>query len=418
MKRFFIAAMALAVMVGCSKDDGASVLESSKKAVSITIANGVSGTRAVEAIAAFDTEDGGVGTIQDQATVAACADVKELVVLFANNAGTVEEAYSFANATKTEGSNPSEFTYRWHNVSESVKQVAVVRYNGYGTTAEEIKKYVGTNLSVYQKAAANVDEMENIDITAINLYVAEELSHKDGDECTITDTHTNKTWTYQLYTADVTITPTIARVEIIGIACDGSNSTVVGEDGSTSAPNELGATTLAAAKGENVSGGYDKLVLNTLKWGKDSEYTYSFADGTALTGIYGGTVEGQPTQVQRGDYTPAETVAEGETADDTADAIVWNIDPTAVVPQVTDGASPMVLNMTASAKDYTVVNTTKDLHIGFGDIVKTFESGNIYRLNINFGENNLETSNESICVEVKVTVSNWVVVDIDPVFGN
>lgn len=412
MRKIFIAAMALAVMVGCSKDDGMKQLESSKKAVSITIANGVSGTRAVEAIAAFDTNNGGTATIQDQATAAACANTDELVVLFANNAGTVEEAYSFADATLVQDSESNQYTYRWHNVSESVTQVAVVRYSDI----TKVDDYKGTKLTVYQQAAANVDTMENIDITDINLYTAADLTH--NGTCTIEDSAHNTAWTYQLYTAEVTIAPTIARVEIIGIACDGSNSTVVGEDGSTSAPNELGATTLAAAKGENVSGGYDKLVLNTLKWGENSEYTYTFTDETALTGIYGGTVDGNPTQVQRGDYTPAETVAEGETADNTADAIVWNIDPTAVVPQVTDGASPMVLNMTASAEDYTVVNTSKDLHIGFGDDITSFEPGKIYRMDIKFGENNLETSNEAICVEVKVTVSNWVVVNVTPVFGN
>ena len=47
MKKLFIAAMALATIVSCSKDDADTVLTSSKKAVSITIANGVSGTRAL-----------------------------------------------------------------------------------------------------------------------------------------------------------------------------------------------------------------------------------------------------------------------------------------------------------------------------------------------------------------------------------
>lgn len=416
MKKLFICALALASVVACSKSDEPTVLESSKKAVSITIANSVSSTRAVEEILAFDTNDGATGSIQDQAVAAACADTDELVVLFANKAGTVEEAYSFASAETLTAANSANnvqgvYTYTWHNVSESVTQVAVVRYSDIGTSEEELKKYEGTKLTVYQQAAADVDAMENIDITAIDLYVAADLTHQEGDVCNVTEGH--QTWTYQLYKADVTIAPTIARVEIIGIAADGSNSVVVGEDGAESAPNELGATTLAAAQGANVSGGYDKLVLNSLKWGEDNEYTYTFAANTALTGIYGGTVDGQATKVARVDYTPTE--AEPDTV---ADAIVWNIDPTAVVPQVTDGASPMVLNMTASAKDYTVVNTDKNLHIGFGDAVTNFEPGKIYRMKIAFGENNLETSNESICVEVKVTVTNWVVVNVTPVFGN
>ena len=48
MKRFFIAALALVAVVGCSKDDeGTSVLETSKKSVSITIANALPAGRAV-----------------------------------------------------------------------------------------------------------------------------------------------------------------------------------------------------------------------------------------------------------------------------------------------------------------------------------------------------------------------------------
>ena len=38
MKKLFIVAMALAAFVSCSKDDGVKQLQSSKKAVAITIA--------------------------------------------------------------------------------------------------------------------------------------------------------------------------------------------------------------------------------------------------------------------------------------------------------------------------------------------------------------------------------------------
>ena len=396
MKKLFIAALALASVVACSKD-GVSQLESSKKAVSITIANGTSTTRAVEEMAAFDTNDGGVGSIQDQATAAACAETDELVVLFANNAGTVEEAYSFAEAEAT--TTAGQYTYTWHNVSESVTQVAVVRYDKIETTA--LDSYKGTNLSVYQQAAANVDEMENIDITAINLYVAADLTHKEGDTCTVTDDAHNATYTYQLYKADVTIAPTIARVEITGIACDVADC---GETDHATAhvSHVLGGPRMAAAQGQLVSGGYDELTLGTLVWGANDEYTYDLND-FVLKGIYAGN--GNKEARTAVNYSAGE-----------GKAITWNIDPTAAVPQI--DSNPMTLDMVAHAYDYKVVNTAKNLTIGFGDAVEKFEAGKIYRMSINFGENNLDASNEAICVEVKVTVANWVVVEVTPEFGN
>ena len=39
-------------------------------------------------------------------------------------------------------------------------------------------------------------------------------------------------------------------------------------------------------------------------------------------------------------------------------------------------------------------------------------------MNINFNEENLDESNEAICVEVTVKVANWVVEEVTPVFGN
>lgn len=392
MKKLFIAAMALATIVSCSKDDGAAVLESSKKAVSITIVNGASETRAVEEIAAFDTNDGGVGTIQDQAKADACAKTSELVVLFANKAGTVEDARSFASATVVKDENGEEikgkYTYRWHGISESVTQIAVVRYDEIETT--DLDSYKGTDLSVYQKAAADVDKMENIDITAINLYVAADLNL--AGDCQI-ETSEHVFTTYKLFTADVIIAPTIARVEITGIACDG---------GDPKTGDELGATTLAAAKGELKSGGYDKLTLGSIVWGAKDEYTFDLND-FVLEGIYAG--EGNTTPIKRKDYSAGD-----------GKAITWNIDPSAEVPQI--GKNPMVIDMKAFAHDYKVVNEDKSLSIGFGEKVQKFAPGNIYRMSINFGENNLDESNESICVEVKVTVTDWVVVNVTPVFGN
>lgn len=409
MKKIFIVAMALAAFVSCSKDDGVKQLQSSKKAVAITIANGSTETRAtVTKPVAADKTAGGTATIQDQATAGACADVKELVVLFANANGTVEEAYTFPTAAQTVGQD-GKYTYRWHNVSESVTQVAVVRdINENGVANVNTEDYKGKNISVYKANAEDVDAMENIDITKIDLYVSSTLD-PNGD-CEITDTHTNTKWTYKLYTADVTIAPAIARVEITGIACDVATCSAK-DHADAHVSHVLGGTTLAAANGRLVSGGYDELALGKLTWGDNDEYQFDLT-GNTLKGIY----KGNEAEDYKNARTPVwYTPTEGGAADGTADAIVWNINPKAKVPQIDD--DPMVIKMEASAYDYTVVNTGKSLSIGFKNVTK-FEPGNIYRFNINFGENNLDVSNEEICVEVKVKIQPWTVVTVQPEFGN
>ena len=403
--------MALAAFVSCSKDDGVKQLQSSKKAVAITIANGSTETRATitEPVAADETA-GGTATIQDQATAGPCANVNELVVLFANANGTVEEAYTFPQGQAVGGDG--KYTYRWHNVSESVTQVAVVRHFNQGVLDITPTNYVGDAISDYKAYAEDVDAMENIDITKIDLYVSSTLDY--SGPCTIPDPEKNTEWTYSLYTADVTIAPAIARVEITGIACD--EATCSATDHATAhVSHVLGGTTLAAAKGQLVSGGYDELALGELTWGDNDEYKFNLT-GNTLKGIYkGNKAEDYKTARTPVWYTPTEVVAEGETADGTADAIVWNINPSAKVPQLND--DPMVIKMEASAYDYTVVNTSKTLSIGFKNVTE-FAPGNIYRFNINFGENNLDASNEAICVEVKVTIQPWVVVTVQPEFGN
>ena len=403
MKKLFIAAMALATIVSCSKDDGVKQLQSSKKAVAITIANGSTETRAtVTTPVAADKTAGGTATIQDQAVEGACANVNELVVLFANANGTVEEAYTFPQGQAV--GEDGKYTYRWHNVSESVTQVAVVRDIVDGVANVDTNSYLGDKIADYKANAEDVDAMENIDITKIDLYVSSTLD-PNGD-CEITDTHTNTKWTYKLYTADVTIAPAIARVEITGIACDVATCSAT-DHATAHVSHVLGGTTLAAANGQLVSGGYDELALGKLTWGDNDEYKFDLT-GNTLKGIYekGNTTARTPVW-----YTPTE----GGAADGTADAIVWNINPSAKVPQI--GDDPMVIEMVASAYDYTVVNTSKTLSIGFKNVTE-FAPGNIYRFNINFGENNLDASNEAICVEVKVTIQPWVVVTVQPEFGN
>ena len=208
--------------------------------------------------------------------------------------------------------------------------------------------------------------------------------------CTVEATEHNSAYTYQLYTANINVVPMLARVEITKVSAQGGEK-------------PLGATTLAAANGELVSGGFDKLTLGTLTFG--GNYTYDF-DGYELEGIYNGEskVAVEPTIFEAGE-------------DSSKYAIAWNIATETAFPLTT--ANAMTIGMEAFAYDYNVVNTGKNLTIGFDNVEPTeFEPGKIYRLEIVFGEDNLDASNNAICVAVKVEIADWVVVDVDPVFGN
>lgn len=402
MKKLFIAAMALATIVSCSKDEGTSVLESSKKAISITIANAVPATRAVPAQDAVAV--GGAGSIQAQEGNQAAASTDELVVLFANKGGNVVKAIALkdgdvaasGNVNNDANAKPDvqgKYTYTFHNVHESVTQVAVVRY----AKITNVTEFENTNLSTYAAAAA-VEDI-NVDLDELELYGSSDIT-TDGATCNKTDEHTGETTQYKLYTAEVTVAPKLARVEIVGISC-----------------TDLGKATLSAAQGNNVTGGFDEINLKEFSFGTNGIYTYSFgtkAEGSEtvdygeaeLLGVYNKTSE---------DGKVNERTATNWTAGD-GKAIAWNIAPVAAT--FPTESSPMKLTMDVEAYDYKVSTPSRELHITNLTGATEFSAGNIYRFEIPFSESNLEDVNEEICVEVTVTVTNWVVVEVAPEFGN
>ena len=371
MKKLFVAALAIAALAACNKEEGPTYLESNKKAISITIANGVTDTRAVVP-EVTPTANGGVATIQEQAAAEACATTDELVILFANRAGQVVEAYTFdqADLVTTEG-NGNKYTY--HAVHESVEQVAVVRYAAITTVSE----FVNTNLSVYAEAAAVEDR--NVSVADLELYAVSGLNA--SGECSVeTDDHV---WeTYKLYTASLNVQPALARVEIIGVNC-----------------TNLGEMTLSNyGVGANI-GGYDKLALGTVSFGNatDKMYTYAFNSTAILLGKYAGNGASRDPQIyDLGDK-----------------AITWNVAPQAAPSET----YPMVFTMTAEAYDYNVLNKAKTLTIEKFNGITNLERGKIYRLDLEFEEENIDVTNDAICVDVTVTIANWVVEEVQPVFG-
>lgn len=412
MKKIFIVAMALAAFVSCSKDDGGAVLESSKKAVEITISNYLPDTRAITNPTETEvTAYAKVGTLEaftpegtEEAPLVA-AKAEQLVVLFANNANTVEHAYALSEEDAGTGG-----TYTFHNINESVTQVAVVRKvdkaedgtYSYDTTAED---FVNTKLDDY-KTAALTEYDDNRSIEWMDLFAASgQLT--GGEQCTVTPNDHTQGYTYWLYKAQVEVKPMLARVEITNVQC-----------------TDLGTTTAAAAAGQPVSGGYDHLTLGTLTFGTNKTYDFK---NYVLKGVYCGTaqVEGAVCDAAAKNYYDA--IYNGSA--NNGKVIAWDISvntPYPAVEDVTEGeatvkrpvpATALKIQMEASAHDYNVVNTGKTLSVGFNG-AEEFEAGKIYQIEIPFKESNLDKSNEAICVNVTVSIANWVVVPLTPVFGN
>lgn len=382
MKKLFVAVLAIAALAACNKEEAPVYQDSVKKSIAITIANGVADTKAVGEETPVAV--GGEATIVLQENNQAAASTDELVVLFANRAGVVVEAYSFADADVTTAADPATdvkgvYTYMFHAVHESVEQVAVVRYAAK-TTPEAFEN---TNLSVYAEAAA-VEDL-NVDLDALELYASADL--QPTGECVevkvpgSTGSHVYDK--YKLYTATLTVTPALARVEIVGVNC-----------------TDLGQRTLAAVTDATIVGGYDELALTDVVFGAEKVYYYNFLEADVLMGVYAG----------ERNTTPREPVVYD--LKDTKEAIAWNIAPQAAPT----AEKPMVFTMEASAYDYTILNTTKTLTIESFDGVTNFDRSKIYRLDLKFLEKNLDATNEAICVKVDVTIANWVVVELNPNF--
>lgn len=390
MKKLFIAAMALATIVSCSKDDNTTVLESSKKSVAITIKNGVSATRAdLPVPEQTPVPVGGDAKILPQETEHTAAIVDDLTILFANNAGKVVEIRTFDDASEITAANATAdpdvqgvYTYRYHNVHESVTQVAVVRHD------EPTGGFVGTSLTNYAADAAV--ENRQVAVDELDLYGSAKIIDS-GTTCKVKDVAANghvTEYEYKLYTANVEVIPTLARVEIIGISC-----------------TDLGETTLASVSDSSITGGFDEMILKDIYFGaSDKKYTYTFLANDILKGVYAG--EGNTTKRALTPYVPAGNKT----------AIAWNIAPS--VPFFSAG-NPMVLTLDASAYDYDVISNVKTLRIvGDKNGVDKFERSKIYRMQIDFKESNLDATNDEICVDVKVTIANWVIIEVDPSFGS
>lgn len=432
MKKLFIAAMALATIVSCSKDDaGDAVLTSKQKSVTVTIQNSViSGTRAtVTGETLSPTAKGGeagltkqVGTAgtEDAAngsTETLVADLTKLTILFANQAGQVLHAMPLVNTAdenihapqdgtndkntnyvpgKNDGNKVGGGVYEFHRVPEQVTRVAVIR----DVNLTDANTLVGKTLADIQKDA--VDESDrNVDVQSIFLYAEGDLGK--SDKC-YEEIVNGVTTTYYYYTTTLNILPQYTRFELVSVSCAdlGNLNTDVDDEGN---PN------IATV-------GLDHLTLNKFTIPLNGvNYTKTWtADAQNDWTLYGSACKAWD----------ATKDAENPCAKDAKTVITagenmawsWNMAPGTLA--LASNNKPMVLDLTADSHHMFVNNPAKTVRVVSLNDKADFalEKGKVYRMALSFAESNIDETDDQLCVKATVVISDWTVVLVTPEFGN
>ena len=383
MKKLFVAVLAIAALAACQKENSHDVpaLDSNCKSVSLVIAN--------QAETRVDTNAGNTAA-GDNGQLAVMHN-DDLRILFADANGAVLMDLQLVGQNEDEkheevlagnyvpGVGETANEYVWHNVPAAVTQIAVVRYEA----ADFAEAFVAGKRKLTDYEALATSETLNLkrELEDICLYVGSTLT-KDT-----TAAHKVNGVDYYYYRATVEVAPYFTRFEIHNVQCDD-----LGDLNADPDPNTFGL---------------DKLVLGDLTWG--GKYAISATELGTLYGSYN-TPENGKNYVK-----PATGVWS------------WNLDPKDL--KIPSEANPLLLPMVVSAYDYTVagyeaalgganrsikVVALKDKD---GNAVRSFEKENIYVLDLSFDESDI-AGQEGICVAVTVTVADWTVVPVKPVFGN
>ena len=359
MKKYFIAALALVAAVACSKDDVANpVLDTSMKSVTLNIGNMATGVRA--AIEGAETEKG------VNATASTKVDEK-FFVMFAKADGTIVKVYQGG----TNGTIPAAVgsTYTFHKLPETVRQVAIIgNYTGTAPVA-------GDHLSTYEEAwEAESEATVKADYKNLLAYGKDDLTN--SNTCTTVNEHGN-TLEYPLYTADVTVAPHKARIEITKIACD--------DDAAYNLYSYIGVVSVKMA---GVTGG--------------NSYIHNFT-AFSETNLPSNNVNNVLCM-------PSSKLI----APQAGNVWSWNIAPQAV--------SNIVTELYVEGNGYTTAIPTRTVTItsyaNGSTPITQFEAGKIYNFAIDFDNANIDNVENYICAEVDVTIQDWEVVPVTVGFQN
>lgn len=213
MKKLFFAAMALAAIVSCSKEE-VNVLSTSEKSVSLSILN------SNEVVSRAITDASATEAFE-------CAKAADLTVLFADKAGKVVETRGLTAGTNNGG------VYTFHKLPEQVQQVGVIALRGNTTPATLAD-------------AETIWKTETIGAEVANIVV-----YGASGQMTSTTTCTLDGVNYPLFEGSVRVAPYHTRFEVVGIQC-----TDLGE-------NEYGYSQIVLDK-MTYGGQYEQTLGNTL----------------------------------------------------------------------------------------------------------------------------------------------------------
>ena len=232
MKKLFIAAMALATIVSCSKDDEPT-LDSSKKSISISIENMVNGTR-------------GVTTPSAEADYKV-ADAEDLYVAFCNANGAIVGGIH----QLTTGSPENDGAYTFHALPETVTQFFV-----FGNDNGTLKSYASLeaaetawNNSPTEQEDAQIKDVIVFGKSGTISYVSDCIDPEDGVK-------------YQLFEGSATVKPNVARVEIKSIGCSDLGARDIDDNTTTMGFDKLELVKIALASMDEDLSSYDALTAN------------------------------------------------------------------------------------------------------------------------------------------------------------
>ena len=371
MKKLFIAAMALATIVSCSKDDADTVLTSSKKSVKITIDNLAKGTR-------------GETTAADSQDLAA-ADDTDLVFLFADAGGQVLETRTLQDQTLL---TKEDNNYTFHKLPENVTMIGVIANatTTPTTLADAVKAWTNESAQLdkeYKEVVAYgspVDAQGNP--TKLNDKGGVTLTRVEGEEATAPVEHEDA---YPLYEASVRVAPYMARIEITRVAC-----------------TDLGKT---------ANDGFSEITINSLSLAGGEYKTNTPADaitGDKATRAYTCAVGADDNNVLDAAYVVASDTGDKAVA---AGTKVWSWN---ILPQSTTNNN-LTVGMIVKGNGYTIPTENADKTVTVvsyaneDGAITEFKSENIYRFAIDFSEKNVDAGDAYICVNVDVTIADWVI---------
>ena len=360
MKKLMIAALAISAMVACSKDDSAdAVLESTKKSMVINILNTAPTSRAI-------TESA------QGATDLASTHEEDLVFGFCDGAGNLVVAKTI-NDPDVVGSNGS---YVFHALPQHVSQVYII--------ANGTPKFTTANAPATIDLAHQAWERPQVDaewkdIIAFGHDEATHAKNADGSDA-FCEVEGSK---YPLYEAKVTVKPFHARIEVKNIEC-----------------SDLGT---------HPKKGFDKITLQNLVFaGLTQDLGNVQLDATANPKKTSYKLANNQVWSWNGPEQIVSDLTLNLRIDQGTD---WK------VPSGTELRSVNVIRYKAPAgyvRTDNVFTAVEDAaKVG---CLKKFLAGEIYVLDLKFKEENIHTDADMLCVDVDVTIADWVVVPVTPGF--